>query len=102
MGVERIEGSVDSTKFIGVLDIFGFEIFQTNSFEQLCINFANEKLQRNFTSSTFQSEEGLYQAEGIDFDHIPYMDNSAVLDLIDLNPKPPLNKRGILQARRRV
>ena len=58
-------------RFIGVLDIFGFEIFQTNSFEQLCINFANERLQRNFTMTTFAQEEGLYQEEAIPFEHIP-------------------------------
>ena len=74
-------------KFIGVLDIFGFEIFQTNSFEQLCINFANEKLQRNFTMTTFQAEEGLYTQEAIDFEHIEYVDNQPVLDLLDFDPK---------------
>ena len=69
------EADVSSQRFIGVLDIFGFEIFQTNSFEQLCINFANERLQRNFTMTTFQAEEGLYTSEGIEFDHIEYADN---------------------------
>ena len=84
---------MEKYRFIGVLDIFGFEIFQTNSFEQLCINFANERLQRNFTSTTFQSEEGLYQQEGIAFEHIPYVDNQAVLDLLDHDKQP----RGLMQ-----
>ena len=89
-GVDNME----SFRFIGVLDIFGFEIFQTNSFEQLCINFANERLQRNFTTTTFQQEEGLYEAEGIAFEHIPYVDNQPVLDLIDCAVP---SRRGILQ-----
>ena len=88
--VERINGAagdaadaMEGSKFIGVLDIFGFEIFQTNSFEQLCINYANEKLQRNFTTTTFHSEEGLYTEEGIDFEHIEYVDNGPTLELLD-------------------
>ena len=80
---------MNSMRFIGVLDIFGFEIFQTNSFEQLCINFANERLQRNFTSTTFTQEEGLYQAEGIPFEHIPYTDNLPILELLDCNVCAP-------------
>ena len=48
-----------------MLDIFGFEIFQTNSFEQLCINFTNERLQAKFNAHTFTSEESLYVDEGV-------------------------------------
>ena len=67
--VQRINGAAGeldvidaSPRSISVLDIFGFEIFELNSFEQLCINFANEKLQRNFTMTTFQAEEGSTRA----------------------------------------
>ena len=79
-GMENLEASV------GILDIFGFEIFETNSFEQLCINFCNEKLQQHFNTHTFKSEEELYVSEGIPFEHIDYKDNQDVLDLLEKKP----------------
>eukprot|EP00519_Triparma_laevis_P004942 CAMPEP_0182508788 /NCGR_PEP_ID=MMETSP1321-20130603/25610_1 /TAXON_ID=91990 /ORGANISM="Bolidomonas sp., Strain RCC1657" /LENGTH=1892 /DNA_ID=CAMNT_0024714917 /DNA_START=82 /DNA_END=5760 /DNA_ORIENTATION=+ len=75
----------DTTKdpmTIGILDIFGFEIFQTNSFEQLCINYANERLQQHFTSHTFDMEELLYKEEGVVYDTVEYISNQDVIDLI--------------------
>ena len=73
-------------KCIGILDIFGFEIFEINSFEQLCINYCNEKLQQLFNETTFKQEEALYRAEGVDYDHVPFIDNQPVLHLIESKP----------------
>ena len=69
-------------RYIGILDIFGFEILQSNSFEQLCINFTNEMLQQHFNNNTFKLEEKLYKSEGIEFEHIEFIDNEPMIDLI--------------------
>eukprot|EP00043_Microstomoeca_roanoka_P014807 m.147383 g.147383 ORF g.147383 m.147383 type:complete len:969 (-) comp16110_c2_seq2:273-3179(-) len=67
---------------IGILDIFGFECFQTNSFEQLCINLANEQLQFFFNEHIFRMELSEYEKEGIDGTNITYTDNKPLLDLL--------------------
>eukprot|EP00980_Cylindrotheca_fusiformis_P004144 scaffold909_cov135-Cylindrotheca_fusiformis.AAC.1 len=68
---------------IGLLDIFGFESFPVNGFEQLCINYCNEKLQQKFTKDIFQSVQEEYKAEGLNLADIKYDDNSDVLGLIE-------------------
>jgi myosin-5 len=68
---------------IGLLDIFGFETFQVNRFEQLCINYANEKLQQKFTQDIFRSVQTEYEFEGIALGEIMYDDNTDVLDLVE-------------------
>jgi len=71
-------------KFIGVLDIFGFESFEVNSFEQLCINFCNEKLQFHFNEHIFKMEQALYALEGINIPSSTFVDNQPTLDLLEL------------------
>eukprot|EP01084_Bolivina_argentea_P264322 447697_1 len=72
--------------FIGVLDIYGFEHFQTNSLEQLLINYANESLQGHFNRHVFELEQEEYESEGIDWSYIKFNDNQACVDLIDGKP----------------
>ncbi|XP_078480125.1 LOW QUALITY PROTEIN: unconventional myosin-IXb-like [Lampetra planeri] len=71
---------------IGVLDIFGFEDFETNSFEQFCINYANEQLQYYFNNHIFNLEQEEYQAEGITWHNIDYTDNVGCIHLISKKP----------------
>jgi myosin-5 len=70
--------TVETTKFIGILDIFGFEILQANSLEQLCINYTNERLQQQFNDHVFISEQLDYQREGINWNSVSYKDNQGV------------------------
>lgn len=68
---------------IGLLDIFGFESFAVNRFEQLCINYANEKLQQKFTVDIFRSVQEEYESEGIELGEVAFSDNAEVLNLIE-------------------
>nr|XP_020516135.2 unconventional myosin-Ie-like [Labrus bergylta] len=74
---------------IGVLDIYGFEIFQRNGFEQFCINFVNEKLQQIFIELTLKAEQEEYVQEGIKWSPIEYFNNKVVCDLIESKLNPP-------------
>ncbi|KAF6253831.1 P-loop containing nucleoside triphosphate hydrolase protein [Scenedesmus sp. NREL 46B-D3] len=85
--VGRINGSIGqdpaAAASIGLLDIYGFESFQFNDLEQFCINLANEKLQQHFNQHVFKWEQAEYEAEGIDWSYIDFVDNQDVLDLIE-------------------
>ena len=90
--VNRINCTVDDSSraemYIGLLDVYGFEFFEVNSFEQLCINFANEKLQQFFLTTVFTNETATYKEEGIPWTPVTYADNSACLALLEGRAPP--------------
>jgi len=85
----RHKGELTGT--IGILDIFGFESFQVNSFEQLCINYCNEALQQQFNRFVLRNEQEEYDKEGIPWAFIDFPENQDVLDLIDQKGSGILN-----------
>ncbi|XP_064185623.1 unconventional myosin-Ib isoform X4 [Anguilla rostrata] len=88
--VNRINESIKAQtktrkKVMGVLDIYGFEIFEDNSFEQFIINYCNEKLQQIFIELTLREEQEEYVREGIEWTNIDYFNNAVICDLIENN-----------------
>ncbi|EFC37173.1 myosin [Naegleria gruberi] len=89
--VKRINDAMDTKKntlILAVLDIYGFEIFDKNGFEQFCINYVNEKLQQIFIDLTLKAEQEEYTQEGIKWEPIQYFNNKIVCDLIE-EKNPP-------------
>ncbi|KAF2132524.1 hypothetical protein P153DRAFT_373261 [Dothidotthia symphoricarpi CBS 119687] len=90
--VQRVNVSLkargETAHSIGILDIYGFEIFERNSFEQLCINYVNEKLQQIFIQLTLKAEQEEYEREQIKWTPIKYFDNKVVCELIE-EKRPP-------------
>ncbi|XP_036886159.1 unconventional myosin-Ia [Sturnira hondurensis] len=87
---ESIKVGTGKKKVMGVLDIYGFEILEDNSFEQFVINYCNEKLQQVFIEITLKEEQEEYKREGIEWEKVDYFDNGAICNLIEHN------QRGIL------
>ena len=93
--VDKVNIALDKWKLphtcvIGILDIFGFEIFEHNGFEQFCINYVNEKLQQYFIEKTLKEEQEEYVAEGIQWTPIKFFNNKIVCDLIEGRSPPGL------------
>uniref|UniRef100_A0A672PJ86 Myosin IH n=1 Tax=Sinocyclocheilus grahami TaxID=75366 RepID=A0A672PJ86_SINGR len=86
--VNRINESLENKDserktIIGLLDIYGFEVFFVNSFEQFCINYCNEKLQQLFIQLTLKSEQEEYEAEGIGWEPVQFFNNKIICDLVE-------------------
>ncbi|XP_056314321.1 unconventional myosin-Ic isoform X1 [Danio aesculapii] len=80
---DEVYYSSKCSSVIGLLDIYGFEVFQHNSFEQFCINYCNEKLQQLFIELTLKSEQEEYEAEGVVWERVEYFNNKIICDLVE-------------------
>ncbi|CAN1239210.1 VIII-2 [Linum grandiflorum] len=81
-----LDGSQNTWRSINILDIYGFESFKKNSFEQFCINYANERLQQHFNRHLLKLEQEEYEEDGIDWTKVDFEDNQDCLDLFEKKP----------------
>ena len=84
---ENIDAMDKAKHHCMLLDIFGFEVFENNYFEQFCINFANERLQFEFNEHIFRLEQQVYKSENIDISSFKYKDNKPCIHLIEKKPQ---------------
>uniref|UniRef100_A0A8C1FR21 Unconventional myosin-Ic n=1 Tax=Cyprinus carpio carpio TaxID=630221 RepID=A0A8C1FR21_CYPCA len=80
---DEVYYSSKCSSIIGLLDVYGFEVFQHNSFEQFCINYCNEKLQQLFVELTLKSEQEDYETEGVGWERVEYFNNKIICDLVE-------------------
>ncbi|XP_073025671.1 myosin-2-like [Primulina eburnea] len=86
INISLVSGKQHTGRSIGILDIYGFESFKKNSFEQFCINYANERLQQHFNRHLFKLEQEEYELDGIDWTKVDFEDNQKCLDLFEKKP----------------
>ncbi|KAG2431429.1 hypothetical protein HXX76_009444 [Chlamydomonas incerta] len=91
-------GKVTSGLYIAILDIYGFEQFDRNSFEQLCINYANERLQQQFTHHLFKLEQQEYESEGVDWTKVEFIDNQECVDVFETMPPKGLGILAVMDS----
>ncbi|PNH05355.1 Myosin-2 heavy chain [Tetrabaena socialis] len=91
-------GKATSGLYIAILDIYGFEQFDRNSFEQLCINYANERLQQQFTHHLFKLEQLEYESEGVDWTKVEFIDNQECVDVFEVMPPKGLGMLAVLDS----
>ncbi|XP_049850676.1 myosin ID heavy chain-like isoform X2 [Schistocerca gregaria] len=85
---QRLGWKSEELPILGILDIYGFEVFESNGFEQLCINYVNEKLQQIFINLTLKEEQEEYEREGIKWEPIKFFNNKICCDLIESRQNP--------------
>ena len=83
---------------LGILDIYGFEAFQQNGFEQLLINYANERLQQLFIDTSFKAEQEEYLSEGVEWTQVGFFSNAVICQLMDIR-EPLLKLRSVLEQK---
>ncbi|KAG2437016.1 hypothetical protein HYH02_011447 [Chlamydomonas schloesseri] len=91
-------GKVTSGLYIAILDIYGFEQFDRNSFEQLCINYANERLQQQFTHHLFKLEQQEYESEGVDWTKVEFIDNQDCVNVFETMPPKGLGILAVMDS----